>query len=97
MLVLRECDYFIGVDSGPRNLAHVADLPSVTLLGPAPHMFAPSNPRDIVIDHSGGRKVYDRIFCQDKPLIETITPLEVRDAFAQVRRAANRRLTVSPK
>jgi ADP-heptose:LPS heptosyltransferase len=93
MLVLRECDYFIGVDSGPRNLAHVADLPSVTLVGPAPHMFAPANPRDIVIDHSGGRKVYERIFCifcKDKPLIETITPLEVRDAFARVKRAANR-------
>ena len=50
MLVMRLCDYFIGIDSGPRNMAHLADLRSITLLGPAPNNFMPVNPDDIVIN-----------------------------------------------
>jgi ADP-heptose:LPS heptosyltransferase len=41
MLVLRVSHYFVGVDSGPRNMAHLAELKSVVLLGPGPHMFMP--------------------------------------------------------
>ncbi len=80
-LVLRTSDYFIGVDSGPRNLAHLADLPSITLLGPGPHMFTPHNPRDIVLDRSGGRGLYQRFFYQKNRFIERITPEEVCEAF----------------
>ncbi len=50
MLVMRLSDYFIGIDSGPRNMAHLADLRSISLLGPAPKNFMPFNPDDIVID-----------------------------------------------
>lgn len=85
LLVMRACDYFLGVDSGPRNLAHLADLPSVTLLGPAPHMYTPPDPRDIVIDHSRGRGLYERFFSRKKSLINTITPQEVMDAFMRLR------------
>ena len=50
MLAMRLCDYFIGIDSGPRNMAHLADLRSISLLGPAPKNFMPINEEDIVID-----------------------------------------------
>jgi ADP-heptose:LPS heptosyltransferase len=50
LLTMRLCDYFIGIDSGPRNMAHLADLRSITLLGPAPNNFKPVNPEDIVIN-----------------------------------------------
>ncbi len=50
MLVMRLCDYFIGIDSGPRNMAHLADLRSISMLGPAPKNFMPVNGEDIVID-----------------------------------------------
>ncbi len=47
---MRLSDYFIGIDSGPRNMAHLADLRSITLLGPAPKNFMPVNIADVVID-----------------------------------------------
>lgn len=50
LLVMRLSDYFIGIDSGPRNMAHLADLRSITLLGPAPKNFMPVNNLDVVID-----------------------------------------------
>jgi len=50
LLIMRISDYFIGIDSGPRNLAHLADLRSISLLGPAPKNFMPLNTKDIVID-----------------------------------------------
>jgi ADP-heptose:LPS heptosyltransferase len=50
LLIMRMSDYFIGIDSGPRNLAHLADLRSISLLGPAPKDFMPPNSKDIVID-----------------------------------------------
>lgn len=80
-LVLRKSDYFIGVDSGPRNLAHLAGLPSITLLGPGPHMFTSPNPHDIVLDRSGGRGLYQRFFSQKERFIERITPEDVFTAF----------------
>ncbi|MGA2130312.1 MAG: glycosyltransferase family 9 protein [Candidatus Pacearchaeota archaeon] len=52
-LVMKESDYFIGADSGPRNLAHLADLRSISLRGPGPY-FMPLNKKDIVIDNLNG-------------------------------------------
>ncbi len=50
--IMRHSDYFIGVDSGPRNLAHYANLPSVSLLNPAAlKNFMPLEDRDIIIEH----------------------------------------------
>jgi len=81
-LALRTGDYFIGVDSGPRNLAHLVDLPSITLLGPGPHMYTPPNPRDIVIDRSGGHGLYQRFFYKGKNrFIDHISPQDVYGAF----------------
>lgn len=85
LLVLRESDFFIGIDSGPSNLAHLAELPSITLLGPAPHMFTPPNPQDIVIDKSKGRGLYQRfIYGKQQAFIEQITPEEVCRAFERL-------------
>ena len=50
-LIMKLSDYFIGVDNGPRNLAHYANLRSVTLLNPAAvKNFMPFDERDIVIE-----------------------------------------------
>ena len=49
--VMKQCDVFIGIDSGPRNLAHLADLRSITLLNPAAvKNFMPYDDRDIVVE-----------------------------------------------
>ncbi len=86
VLLLRTSQYFIGVDSGPRNFAHLVDLPSITLLGPGPHMYTPPNPRDILLDRSGGRGLSQRFFHQKQRLfIERITPQDVVDAFSRLR------------
>jgi ADP-heptose:LPS heptosyltransferase len=50
LLVMRLSNYFIGIDSGPRNMAHLADLRSICFLAPAPRNFMPVNTDDIVID-----------------------------------------------
>lgn len=84
VLLLRRAQFFIGVDSGPRNFAHLVDLPSITLLGPGPHMYTPPNPRDILLDRSAGRGLSQRFFNQKKLLIERITPQDVADAFARL-------------
>jgi ADP-heptose:LPS heptosyltransferase len=80
LLIMRLSSYFIGIDSGPRNMAHLADLRSVTLLGPAPHNFQSTNKSDVVID---------KFTCRCKSLfymhrvsaIHKITADEVFDGF----------------
>jgi ADP-heptose:LPS heptosyltransferase len=52
-LVMKRSDYFIGVDSGPRNLAHFANLRSVSLLSPAAvKNFMPFGKDDLVVEKS---------------------------------------------
>lgn len=82
LLVMRHCDYFLGVDSGPANLAHLADLPSVKLLGPAPHMYNPPNARDIAVDRSNGRGILEHYLAVRNPIVERITVDDAYDAFA---------------
>jgi ADP-heptose:LPS heptosyltransferase len=49
--IMKMSDYFIGIDSGPRNLAHFANLRSVTLLNPAAvKNFMPIDKRDITVE-----------------------------------------------
>ena len=62
LLVLRQSDYFIGTDSGPRNMAHLADTRSVAILGPGPHFYMPWDTRDIELDASRPRTVSDVLF-----------------------------------
>lgn len=81
VLLLRQADYFIGIDSGPRNLAHLTDTRSITILGPGPHFYMPDNPRDIVLDKSRGRGLSHLLFTTNKSYTEKISAQEAYDAF----------------
>jgi ADP-heptose:LPS heptosyltransferase len=75
-LVMKNSDYFIGVDSGPRNLANLVGIKSINLLGPGQKTFMPTNKRDIVIDKSNCRCT--NLFCyRKKTCMQKITPEEV--------------------
>ncbi len=84
LLVLRESDYFIGVDSGPRNMAHVADTRSVSILGPGPHFYMPPNKKDVVLDKSRGRGLFQMFFRTRHGFMEQITVDEVYEAFKSI-------------
>lgn len=84
MLVLRGSDYFVGIDSGPRNMAHLADVRSVSILGPGPHFYMPWDDRDIVLDKSRGRGLLEMFFARKNTLIDRITPDEVYDGFKRI-------------
>lgn len=83
LLAMRLCDYFIGVDSGPRNMAHLADLRSITLLGPAPNNFKPLNPEDIVINKFDCR-CKSLFYLHKVSAIQKISPEEVFGAFKEL-------------
>ena len=51
-LIMKHSHYFIGVDSGPRHIAHLHNLPSVCLLGPGPKIYSPPNRNAVTIDRS---------------------------------------------
>ena len=80
-MIIRKADYFIGVDSGPANIAHLADTRSVVLYGPGPHMFMSHHSDDIAIDKSGGRGLLNLYFSMPNSYISRITVDEVFDAF----------------
>ena len=50
--LMRVSRLFVGIDSGPRHLAHLVDLPSVSLLGPGPKSFEPLNRNATTIDET---------------------------------------------
>jgi ADP-heptose:LPS heptosyltransferase len=52
LMLMRLSSLFVGIDSGPRHLAHLIDLPSVSLLGPGPKSFQPFNRNATVIDET---------------------------------------------
>ena len=52
LILMRMSSLFVGVDSGPRHLAHLVDLPSVNLLGPGPKSFEPLNRNATVVDET---------------------------------------------
>jgi ADP-heptose:LPS heptosyltransferase len=52
LMLMRVSQLFVGVDSGPRHLAHLVDLPSVSLLGPGPRSFQPLNSKATIIDET---------------------------------------------
>lgn len=81
LTIMRLSDCFIGVDSGPRNLANFADLRSISLFGPGPHMFMPVNKENIIINKSGNRGLYQRFFYKKKGFMSKITVDEVYDKF----------------
>ncbi len=88
MLVLRLSNYLIGVDSGPRNMAHLADLRSITLFGPAASgaIYMPWDKKDIIIDKSNGGGLYQALFYKKNKFIDKISAEEVFKAFKKLMR-----------
>ncbi|MFA5942262.1 MAG: glycosyltransferase family 9 protein [Candidatus Paceibacterota bacterium] len=86
LLALRESDYFIGVDSGPANMAHLADTRSLTILGPGPHFYLPWSSKDVIIDKSRGRGLYQMFFAKKNGFIDQITVEEVYAGFVELLR-----------
>jgi ADP-heptose:LPS heptosyltransferase len=84
--IFRVSDYFIGVDSGPRNMAHLADLRSITLFGSAASgaIHMPFSKKDIVIDKSNGGGLLEVFFYKKNRFINRITPDEVFEAFKRL-------------
>jgi len=83
LLVLRQSDYLIGTDSGPRNMAHLVDTRSLTILGPGPHFYMPWSKKDVVVDRSNGRGVFQMFFATKNGFIHEIPAAAVYDAFIQ--------------
>ena len=52
LMLMRLSRLFVGIDSGPRHLAHLVELPSVSLLGPGPKSFQPLNRNATIIDET---------------------------------------------
>jgi len=78
LLLMRISNFFIGIDSGPRNMANLANLKSINIFGPGPHMFMPENPKDIIIDKSKGKGLYERFFYKKSGgYIDKIKPKEI--------------------
>lgn len=48
-LTMKKADYFIGIDSGPKNLAHIAELPTLTLEGEVIHNFRTWYDKDVIV------------------------------------------------
>jgi len=83
-IVMKNSDYFIGIDSGPRNLAHLADLRSISLLSPATvKNFMPFDKNDIILEKQNRLPI---IFfnTNKKSNLEKITSEEVFDAFKRI-------------
>ena len=77
-------NYFIGIDSGPGNIAHLVGLRSIIIYGPGPHTFMSDDENDIILDKSNGRGVYQRFFLKKNSFIKKITANEVYEAFKKI-------------
>jgi ADP-heptose:LPS heptosyltransferase len=83
-LIMKKSDYFIGVDSGPRNLAHFADLRSISLLNPAAvKNFMPLSDKDIVIEKPN-RLPANFFNLSKRSNMEEISAGEVFEAFKKL-------------
>lgn len=82
--VMKLSDYFIGVDSGPRNLAHYANLRSLSLLNPAAvRNFMPFDPRDVVIEKPN-RFPANILNTRKRSALEEITPDDLFEGFSKL-------------
>ncbi len=84
LLLMNSSDYFLGIDSGPGNLAHLIGLRSLMIYGPGPHIYMPTDKNDIVISKSRGRGIYQQFFFKKKSFISKITVDEVHEAFLKL-------------
>ncbi|HHD92645.1 MAG TPA: glycosyltransferase [Candidatus Portnoybacteria bacterium] len=80
LLIIRKSDYFIGVDSGPANMAYLTKTKSITLLGLEPYMYLPNN-TGLVIGRSKKRGLLQVLFLEKNNLVNEIEVEEVFDCF----------------
>lgn len=66
LMLMRQSQLFVGIDSGPRHLAHLVDLPSVSLLGPGPKSFQPLNRNATIIDETDCKRCFT-FYCPYAP------------------------------
>lgn len=83
-LTLAQMDYFLGIDSGPGNIAHLVGLRNLIIYGPGPHTFFSNHAEDIALDKSNGRGLYQRFFVKKNGFIHRITAQEVFDGFKRL-------------
>jgi ADP-heptose:LPS heptosyltransferase len=93
LMLMRESDLFVGIDSGPRHLAHLVELPSVNLLGPGPKSFQPLNRNATVIDETECKRC-NTFYCPYAPScvgkieVETVARA-CRNSLMQIGREAS--------
>lgn len=86
-LIMKQSGGFIGVDSGPRHIAHWLDLPSVCLLGPGPKIYNPRDRNAVVIDRSECRCT--NLFCyKNERCMDRISVNDVVNEFAAMAKRA---------
>jgi ADP-heptose:LPS heptosyltransferase len=81
VLVFKRANYFIGIDSGPSNMAHLVGLRSMVIYGPGPHLFTPTDPMDIFFDKTKGRGLFQMFFESNDSYIKKTNVEEVYRAF----------------
>lgn len=81
MIFMKTSDFFIGVDSGPSNMSYLTNMKTITIFGPGPHMYLPPKERNIAMDKSRGRGLYQMYFCKKNSFISKIKADEVLEVF----------------
>ena len=84
VLVMKKSDYFVGIDSGPMNLAHLVDLPNVCLFGPGQRIFTSGNKRDVIIDKSNCKFCTTILCYKRKTCFNKIEVSDVLTGFKQL-------------
>lgn len=84
LLIFRKTNYFIGVDSGPSNLADLAEIKSITMIGVSPNMYFPINTNNIVLDKTNQRGILQMFFSFENSFINKINVNEVYDSFIKI-------------
>lgn len=83
-MLMSKCDYFLGIDSGPGNLAHLTGLPSLIIYGPGPHIYFSDLPSDRKVDKSRGRGFFQMFFAKRNGFIDKIEVTQVYQEFLKL-------------
>lgn len=81
---LSKIDYFIGIDSGPRHLVHLADKRSIVLWGNGLDIYLPPNQKDILINKAEHGRLIQLFFSTKKSNVNKITVEEVFSEFKKL-------------
>jgi ADP-heptose:LPS heptosyltransferase len=80
--MLRSCALFVGIDSGPRQLAAAMGTPCLTLFGPNPREFLPEAARDRALSVDCPRAPCFDLRCpRGMECLDQIAPERIRDTI----------------